>query len=209
MQRGKIVKKGIGLLVVLALLGGCNSNAEREAAVDFTRQALEIEADRTVMMGFFYDLHWGRGASKFEYWLVQKYFMNGMVEATALEYLGSEDIGNFPDSPGFAGMRSLQAELLLLQCPSSLCPIKDSLAQIYNVEVEQGQLNKGYPEVTKDNVEKLAEEARRYSSWIDLPVRSPWGQAQLLRQQVYARWAEILQEHDIDLVEEGIGGVVP
>lgn len=191
---------------------------ERQAIISFTRQALEIEGKRNELMAYF------AGSDRLE-WVgvstIQWSFLSGVL---ADSYSAGRPAKNLE------GMYSLRMNLLLLSPPEPLQAVKDLLVHVYDTEVQQAELEtslaeldippsegrlfrpalprKVYPEVTKDNLEDWTQEARRY------PVGSPmydslkgvlgaWGQAQLLRQQVYVHWSEILREHGIGPAKEG------
>ena len=123
------------------------------------------------------------------------------------------------------GMLSLHSQILLLNVPQALTPVKDGLVSAYSLEIAlsrehthgEGGAEYGHrirPEVTKDNVEALiayAEQFRRGSpeyGFNKSKVGGLWGQVQLFRGQIYTRWADILQEQGIDATKEGFTDLV-
>lgn len=194
------------VLSLAILLPACAVDTEREEIVSFTRQALEIEAKRNELMEFFASFrppHYGYG---FSLWLIDKGFLGGVPAKTYTFYSGDE----VPPS-SIEGMSSLRNRLLLLGCPQSTQSIKDALDQIYDSEIglaESQSSQKDLPwipyfgsglvlcEVTKDNLSYW----RQYDAKV---VQSEWFKVQELRKDTYTRWAEILQEHGIDPVQEG------
>ena len=187
---------------------------ERQAIISFTRQALEIEGIRDELMAYFGGLGTGYNFRR----QLELYFSQGVPAKYAP-----------PD--GIEGMSSLRNRLLLLDSPQATQAIKDGLLQIYSTELQQvqlqvelddiidrifesGSLISGprlvFPEITKDNFEdeRKKEQPLGPAMWGKLKTPSAWGQAQLLRQQVYIRWAEIQKEHGISLEKEGFAELV-
>ncbi|MBT9162147.1 MAG: hypothetical protein DDT27_00691 [Dehalococcoidia bacterium] len=109
-----------------------NPDSEREEIISFTRQALEIEAKRSEFMRYLaglrgiIGLHGQRG-------VVEMRFSSGVPPEWACEVRG------VPPS-GFEGMASLLNRLLMLDCPQSMQPVKDTLIYIYHSEIGQVQL---------------------------------------------------------------------
>jgi len=189
-------------------------NSEREEIIGFTQQALEIETRRNEL-----NIYISERASRFEVglpgakWFRNLCFLDGYSKDHTLYRQGD---------PELEGMTSLRKRLLFLDCPQSMQVIKDILNDIYSSEVElaerqiQGEeYPEGVPffgnmlvltEVDQHNIELWIEE---YKSWqfmassSTLLMNHPWVELQLLRRDVYTRWAEILLEHGIDPVEEG------
>ena len=212
-----------GESVVQKLASKVGLGSDRDEIIEFTREALGIEAERNrgMEMSLLED--------RLGYW--------GAARIIRLTFLGGMDRAQSPE--GFVGMYFLRSRLLLLDAPHTLQSIKDSLAQAYASEIQlainQLQLQRteaaidaavydavnnfhstvGYykkqysptmyviPQITKGNVD-----ARQASL---KPGRSleGWGQTQLFRKQIYTRWSEILQEQGIDPAEEGFTELVP
>ena len=202
------------------LLSACSpsswSDLEREEIISFTQQALEIEAKRSELMAYFaglQDKYGQEGAA----WIMWRFLFAG-VPITAL----------LKDAPSdLEEMVSLQNKLLLLECPQSLQPIKDTLVYIYNSEVQlaESDLKLIRPKDNKDNIGYFQQEFDRFDQQIkqqkqkdpnyynqqefrmrdyySFLLKSPWVKLQLLRRDVYIRWTEILREHGIDPAEEG------
>jgi len=61
------------------------------------------------------------------------------------------------------------------------------------------------PPVNQYNVELWLEEYESDSAFL---MKHPWVELQLLRIEVYTRWAEILREHGIDPAQEGFTELV-
>jgi hypothetical protein len=114
--------------------------------------------------------------------------------------------------PGWTEMTSapeLKNKLLLLNCPTCMQPIKDSLIEVYRLEIQAAQHDRGtecgpglppphyqfYPRINHFNVGLVAPS---YDG-----SHSPWVIAQKLRRDTYIKWAEILEGHGIDPAKEG------
>ncbi len=206
------------LLSLAILLPACGLDSEREEIITFTSQALEIEAKRNELNSYI-GLRAGRqsgfGLPALE-GFVKQYFLNGYSQ----------------DDVELEGMTSLRKRLLFLDYSQSIQVIKDTLNDIYSSEVELAELQlqgEGYyvgafdsgipffgamlvlPEVNQQNIEFWLEE---YKSWqfpassSTLLMNHPWVELQLLRRDVYTRWAEILREHGIDPAQEGFTELV-
>lgn len=191
---------------------------EREAMLAFTRQALQIEAERAELMQYFASQR-GTGAPAVIYSWMGRAFAVGVP------------VGEYNPGPPheLAGMEALYQRLLLLDCPQSVQTIKDALSHIYDSELltmalsGYGQTNTGYgradtvdtvyADVTKDNVDQWKQRAdaakaagsrspeQRY--YADR-VESRWGRLQVYRGEVYVRWAQLLRDHGIDPAKEGV-----
>ena len=218
-----MIKKGYLLLLtgLLFLLGSftisCTSDLEQQEIISFTQQVLEIEAKRSDLTAFFaggsdltaFLASEQRAVIK---WLTELYFFGGVPTTALLKDAPPSDL---------EGMVSLQNKLLLLECPQSIQHIKDSLVYIYNSEISLAELefqmeeeNSNLvpffgtrfvlPEVNQYNLELWKE---KYESWqmpgVSQFMNHPWVKLQLLRRDVYTRWAEILREHGIDPAQEG------
>lgn len=199
-----------GLLFLLgSSVAGCTVDTEREEIITFTQQALAIEAKRNDLMAFIAGHE--RNVIK---WVASRFFFPGAPQG----------IIKIPSGPAFEleGMLSLRETALLLDCSQSMQVIKDALVYIYNSEINLAELEFQYgeeysplvpfflkrfvlPEVNQYNIELWQ---AKYESWqmpgISLFMNHPWVKLQLLRRDVYTRWAEILQEYDIDPLEEGL-----
>lgn len=215
------------LTIIILLLTGCTTSeksnpvteSERQKIITFTRQALEIEAKRSELIAFFASFRPPEHDYNLRLWLIDKYFLGG-VPAKSLNRTGI----TVPSST-IEGMSSLRKRLLLLSCPQSTQSIKDALNQIYNSEIELAKLQlstENLPwmphfgnglvlcEVTKDNVGDWKQLAEQYEPWTPIGmqyaklVQSDWLKAQELRKDTYIRWYEILREHGVDPLEEGL-----
>lgn len=166
------------LLIVIAcvlslaiLLPACAVDTEREEIVSFTRQALEIEAKLSELMGYivnnFNPMNYDTA--------VDRWFLRGVASnAPRGMYMTPYQLSLYnhhaydatPGAQGdLEGILSLKNRLSLLDCPQSLHSVKDSLSQIYSAEIEQAQLQSEllmqgsnshpivYPDVTKDNLD--------------------------------------------------------
>ncbi|MBT9140266.1 MAG: hypothetical protein DDT30_00842 [Dehalococcoidia bacterium] len=119
-------------------------------------------------------------------------------------------------------------KLLMLDCPQSMQPVKDTLIYIYHSEIGQAQLQSQirelqrelqsqirelhpetlwrggsiqelvYLEVTWDNLDHWRQKAQHGHFFYSRMVKSIWFSLQESRRDIYVRWAEILQEHGID-----------
>jgi len=138
------------------------ADPEREAIITFTRQALAIEAERAELMKFYAYANLGM----YRDWVMRATFLKGV---SATQYTWA------PTDHDLAGMSALLSRLLLLDCPQSMQPIKDSLNHIYESEIQQFLL-------------------RQTESSLNESFRS----------EVYIRWAQLLKQHGIDPVQEGL-----
>lgn len=204
------------LIIGLLLFSACGTlNSERQEIISFTRQALEIEGKRNELMAYFASL-------------LDKYGPFGAAWAMELFLLGGVPTTAFPKDPppsDLEGMASFRNKILLLDCPQSMQSIKDALDHIYNSEVELAELEFRHdeeyplrvpfflkngtrfvlPEVNQYNIELWQEKQFPTASSF---MEHPWVELQLLRRDVYTRWVKILQEHDIDLLEEGFTSLI-
>ena len=199
------------LFVALALLlAACGPTAptptpiptvdpEREAILAFTREALEIEAQRSELVAWFATIE----PTTLRFFV--RLFLPGVPEG----YYHDRGWGPAKD---LEGMSALYRRILLLDSPQSMQAIKDSLNHIYDSEIEHGGL---IPEVTKDNLDYWKAKAAEYPpysttyNYYMARVDSSWGQLQALRRDVYTRWAQLLREHGIDPAKEGLTGLFP
>lgn len=181
-----MIKKGYLLLLtgLLFLLGSftisCTSDLEQQEIISFTQQALEIEAKRSELMEYFAKQHVGP--------LRERFFLEGIP--TNAEY---PEWMNAPKS-GLEGMVSLRKRLLFLDCPQSLQSIKQSLLEIYQLEIELAESEgetMSLPEAMLQGIEKYKAAQEGI-----LPHQER-------RKDTYTRWAEILREHGIDPAQEG------
>ncbi len=219
------------LLSLTILLPACNRSSEKEDAVittepaletevtsleqeeiiTFTQQVLEIEAKRSELIDYF--ASYQTIISQME-WLVGMFFLDGVPQ-------GFDASKNLPKTD-IEGMTSLRKSLLFLDCPHSLQSVKDIFIHIYSSEIElvERQL-KGeeylseppygppvpyfiksmlvLPPVNQYNVELWLEEYDSDSAFL---MKHPWVELQLLRIEVYTRWAEILREYGIVPAQE-------
>lgn len=178
--------------------------SEREEIITFTREALEIEAARNAFMEYFTNSRAIIGGLAARY-LMHRYFLSGISEQrTQIKPLEGTTITPTP----FEGMLSLHDRLLLLDAPQALEAVKDGLVQAYVGEIGLGyepkEANVLESQINKDNIHEFEIKPFEPSSI----KYSRWGRIQLLRLQVYERWAEILQEQGIDAVAEGFAELV-
>lgn len=103
-------------------------DSQREEIISFTRQALEIEAKRNELMQYLAGLRDVIGLQN-QRALIERRFVNGVPP-------GAHGV---PPS-GFEGMASLVNKLLMLDCPQSMQPVKNTLLHIYHAEIGQVQL---------------------------------------------------------------------
>lgn len=211
------------------------ADPEREAIINFTRQALAIEAGRDELMSYFASVTPGGGRK----WLMSRFYLKGVTA------------GKWSPDPGrdLEGMASLQTKLLLLDGPQSLQAIKDSLSYIYASEIElfyweqaedaldayfnsyepwkaPGYSSRPQPlfslgrrggislTVTYNNLDewkqKFAESppGSILSSSYSHTIDSTWFKLQSFRRDVYIRWSQILKGHGIDPAKEGFTALV-
>ncbi|MBT9162148.1 MAG: hypothetical protein DDT27_00692 [Dehalococcoidia bacterium] len=187
----------LGLVVLMAAYMAAynlfpKTDSKREEIISFTRQALEIEAERNDLVEFAL-------SRMFD-------FRNGIfLQGTGVL---------FKTDPPLAGVTTLKSNLMLLSCPPSMSGVKDLLMEAYRLEIEAVRLDE---EWRIDRLKPLSEERgslkrqfyleiNRFNVSGDLPLRydrhGPWIIAQKLRRDAYLKWVEILQEHDIDPAEE-------
>ena len=192
--------------VIQRLASRMGLGSEREEIVAFTREALQIEATRN------------RGVECFA--TAKNVGLFGLFSSAWL--LNGLRLKETEVCEVFEGVASLHGRLLLLPAPQVLEPVKDSLAEVYarEVQIVRDQLHLdqqreiGFalvmPTVTKDNIDTIKQEAQYEGAFSRLKqlVESPWARSQELRKQIYDRWAEILQEHNIDAAEEGFTELV-
>lgn len=199
------------------------SDLERENITTFTKEALEIEAQRAELMQYFATARTKLGAFA-QRTIIERSFLTGILPNT-FKYV--------PPS-GLEGMESLQGKLSLLACPQSLQPVKDTLDSIYSSEIQlyqsQRESDKQYkdtkgsesylgsspetfiwPEVTKDNLDYLEQLAKSGSDTVPSiyylrELEGRWTQLQKLRRDTYIRWDEVLREHGVDPKEYGFTG---
>ena len=105
-----------------------NPDLERKAIIDFTRQALEIEAKRNELIAYFAGLQDKVGIHG-QAFAIERYFSRG-VPTTLRD----------ASPPGIEGISSLINRLRLLDSPQSLLSIKDALVHIYDSEIQQAQI---------------------------------------------------------------------
>lgn len=227
----KWYKAALVLAVLLVVLAACSQKAdpEREAIINFTREALQIEAERAELMRYFADLRIAGGHVGVDF-LMQRTFLEGV---TASKYGGVLDV---PMPHDLAGMTALLNRLLLLDSPQSMQPIKDLLTHIYESEIKEFQLGAAayrlasdrdassiygrtsdlpylyLPDtsITKDNVNDLKQKAAT-AQWdlvLQRRLAHPWAQLQSFRREVYIRWSQLLKEHSLDPAKEGFTALV-
>ena len=215
-QRPLINNRGTKALYRGALASRVGQGADRNEIIAFTREALEIEAKRNSLMEYFVSLRESAGSLGTIH-LVNRWILPGVSEQASRSFADSSMA-----TPPLEGMLSLRNRLLLLDVPQELEPVKDSLAAAYASEIDVG-IRQGYfdggdgtlersrvsPQVTKDNVAAIIEKAeqfryrsREYNFQMS-KAGGHWGQIQLFRQQIYIRWAAILQEQGVDSAKEG------
>jgi hypothetical protein len=196
-----------------------SSDLEREEIIIFTQQALEIEAKRNEL-----NIYISERAKRQEVglnsvkWFVNLRFLDGYAKDDGTYIQGEVEL---------EGMTSLRKRLMFLDCPQSMQVIKDILNDIYSSEVELAEFQlKGeeystlipsfgtmliLPEVNQQNIEFWLEyyKSRQFpASSSTLLLDHPWVELQLLRRDVYTRWAEIIREHGIDPAQEGFTELV-
>lgn len=207
-------------LIIILFITGCATSekfnpvteSEQQKIITFTQQALEVEDKRNELMRYF-------GNSLYQTKiLIDSYFLEG-VPTTAVNAPASE----------LEGMVTLRKQLLFLECPQSLQAIKQSLLEIYQVEIGLAEIQldqENLPwlptfgdrlvlcELTIDNLSYWMQLAEQTPSWTALGmqyakvVQSDWFKAQEFRLEVYTRWAEILKEHGVDPLEEGLTSLI-
>lgn len=214
-------------VIIILLVTGCTTSenpvtkSERQEIISFTQDMLDIEARRSdlmVSLAGHSDLTAFLASQQRVVikWLAELYFLDGVSQDRLVGWIRDER----------RGMLSLRTRLLLLDCPQDMQVIKDSLVYIYNSEISLAELefqhNEEYsplvpffgnrfvlPEVNQYNIELWQV---KYESWqmpeVSLFMNHPWVKLQLLRRDIYTRWAEILQEHDIDPLGEGFTGLI-
>ncbi len=171
---------------LLFLLGNftisCTSDLEQQEIISFTRQALEIEGKQSELMEYFARQHVG-----------SRFFLEGMpTDAEYPEWM------NAPES-GLEGIVSLRKRLLFLDCPQSLQSIKQSLLEIYQLEIELAESEGETMSLTESMLKGVTAWKAAQEGFLPHQER---------RKDTYTRWAEILQEHDIDPAEEGFTELV-
>lgn len=219
-------------LIIILFVTGCTTSeksnpvteSEREEIITFTIEVLEIEAKRSELIEYFASFGPAEYGYALRLWLIDRYFLVGVPAKSATLRTGDK----VPPS-SIEGMSSLRKRLLLVSCPQSTQSIKDALNQIYNSEIELAELQliqKDLPwiphfgnglvlcEITKDNLSYWMQLAEQTPSWTALGmqyakvVQSDWFKAQEFRLEVYTRWAEILKEHGVDPLEEGLTSLI-
>lgn len=160
------------------------SDPEREAILSFTRQALQIEADRAELMKYFAGLQ-GRMSAESVRVFVGQTFLTGVP------------VGTYQPEPPheLEGMAQLYSRLLSLDSPPATMNIKDAFLNIYKSEIRLFQESGANPKITKDNVP----EETRYAP--------TWNGAQLFRHDAYGLWRQILREHSVDPGKERVTGL--
>ena len=198
-----------GKSVIQSVVAEVALGSNREEIVEFTRGALAIEADRNAGIEFYALLlkkYGSIGATSY----MNKAFVEGFLEHHLKR--------GAPEQ--FKGMHMLQRRLLLLDVPQVLEPIKDSLVQAYEREIQlaiqqsqtwviESKFSDGLrepkvimPQVTKDNVDDTQASLK---PWRRLGL---WGETQLFRKEIYNRWSEILEEQGIDPADGGLTELV-
>ena len=186
-----MIKKGYLLLLtgLLFLLGSftisCTSDLEQQEIISFTRQALEIEGNQSELMEYFARQHVGP--------LREHFFLEGMpADAGYPKWM------NAPES-GLEGMVSLRKRLLFLDCPQSLQSIKQSLLEIYQLEIELAESEGETMSLSEAMLQGVAQYKTAQEGFLPHQER---------RKDTYTHWAEILREHGIDPAEGGFSGLI-
>ncbi len=190
------------------------ADLEREEIISFTRDMLEIEAKRNEL-----NAYWELRVPRSKYGPAQRSFMG----AHYLDGVSQDDFEKYAlPLVEVEGMKSLRNRVLFLDYPQSMQPIKDAFNYVYSSEVElaerEFQQGEEYwpfvpfignwlvvPKVNQYNIEFWQEQQFPTASPF---LNHPWVKLQLLRREVYTRWAEILRQHGIDPAEEGFTELV-
>ena len=89
-----------------------SANAEKDAILTFTLQALEIEAKRDALVNCYAGLIESGGWYMFN-WIIPKTFLDGVTPANPFSLAGVPPTG-------LEGMTSLRQKMILLSCPQSM-----------------------------------------------------------------------------------------
>jgi hypothetical protein len=169
----------------LALLIACGTDSQATEIALFTEEALRIENDRRETVE-----HW----IPFNRCLHAGPFMKG---------------GRGHDGLNYSGAQSLAAELALLEAPTVMQPIKDSMLNVYQNELaaaaDHGErFDDGlcrytiFLEINMYNVEPLFDGSPIPGGIMTRAKGSQWARAQWDRNQTYERWHEILRDNGLD-----------